>query len=314
MLPYTDQPHVSNSTDSIDPKWISTTNPFAMGFGGFVSPAMCQVFLPLVEPSSTIWTRRNGWTSLHIMQGGKISEYGEMTPAGLPYGSFPRLLLAYINTEAYKNSKRVTCEDPRAIDLKSTRHLLSTFRMSQSKRLNYYRLRDQLERLLSCVFTYDVRGLSDPVSKTQHRTLSPFLIPSDRQVSFKTTEDGRRISLSSRYLRLSESAYTMCLANPVPIDFRILNALRKSPFALDVYLWANHRCVYLKTPQHISWQALADQFGSSCVSLREFARGFRTALKQLHPYWPSLRIDTHFESGIVVYPATNLIDMTKLRL
>ncbi len=60
----------------------------------YYSPELIQCTLPHSKPKTPVWVRKNGQFSLIITSG--ANSEGEFL--GVPYGSFPRLTLAYIIT------------------------------------------------------------------------------------------------------------------------------------------------------------------------------------------------------------------------
>ena len=49
-------------------------------------------------------------------------------------------------------------------------------------------------------------------------------------------------------IRLGEEFFNEVIAHPVPIDMRILKAVKRSPLGLNLYLWLAYRTFALKTP------------------------------------------------------------------
>jgi len=77
----------------------------AAGALGFMARMLVQATMPHRDPGEVAaWGRRNGSFSL-VIQPGMIIEPKTHLPqsVGLPYGSLPRLLLAWISTEAVRN-------------------------------------------------------------------------------------------------------------------------------------------------------------------------------------------------------------------
>ena len=65
-----------------------------------------QANLPHRNPGDVnVWGRENGKFSL-VIQAGYTMKAGQPSCIGLPYGSLPRLLLAWITTEAVKTKRK----------------------------------------------------------------------------------------------------------------------------------------------------------------------------------------------------------------
>ena len=70
---------------------------YAAGEVGFMARALVQATLPHSDPRTNEFVRHNGHYSLSILAPKDV---------GLPYGRYPRLVLAYLNTEAVKRRTR----------------------------------------------------------------------------------------------------------------------------------------------------------------------------------------------------------------
>ena len=56
----------------------------------------------------------------------------------------------------------------------------------------------------------------------------------------------------------------------VPVDLRAIHKLRRSPLAIDLYVWLTYRMSYLRRPALIPWKSLEAQVGSDYSRLRDF--------------------------------------------
>ena len=87
-------------------------------------------------------------------------------------------------------------------------------------------------------------------------------------------------SLFGSYIDLSEDFYKLFLANPVPLRTDILAALKKSPLALDVYMWVSYRLFTMQNggqeQVRLGYGRLQEQFGTgiSEANYRSFSQGF----------------------------------------
>ena len=89
---------------------------------------------------------------------------------------------------------------------------------------------------------------------------------------------GSHVVLSERFFREATEA-------PVPLDLRVLRALR-SPFEIDIYVWLTWRFFRLRKPVTIPWDSLQLQFGCGCKNPRHFKRRFLKYLKSVISYSP----------------------------
>ncbi|NKR14050.1 MULTISPECIES: hypothetical protein [unclassified Paenarthrobacter] len=83
-------------------------------FGTVFSQSAHFSYFPLAKVQGTEWVRRNAWGEIAI-DAGRIAAPGGSKRTGVPFGGLPRLLMAYITTEA----RRVNAAggDPSRLDL-----------------------------------------------------------------------------------------------------------------------------------------------------------------------------------------------------
>jgi hypothetical protein len=62
---------------------------------------------------------------------------------------------------------------------------------------------------------------------------------------------------SGSYVELSERFFVEATEAPVPLDIRVLRALR-SPFEIDLYVWLTWRFFRLRRPVTIPWESLLE--------------------------------------------------------
>src|SRR6266571_4284847 len=95
---------------------------------------------------------------------------------------------------------------------------------------------------------------------------------------FKNPEQG---SLWGSYIEISEEFRQSILRTPVPLRTDILKAVKKSPLALDVYMWVSYRLFTMRaTGQEsisLGYGRLQEQFGTGIAEANY--RQFRQELK-----------------------------------
>jgi len=236
---------------------------------GFMARALVQATMPHRKTKENTFVRENGAFSLALMAHPKI---------GLPYGSIPRLLIAYLTTEAVRTKNR-------EIELGGS---LTEF-MAHLKEVptggrwgSITRVREQTYRLfassVSCSYTANdhVGGTNLTIAESYELWWDP-----------KKPEQG---SLFSSHVRLGERFFEEVSQRPVPIDLRALKALKKSPMALDIYCWLTYRMSYVRKPLVVPWGALQAQFGSEYSRTRDFKRYFLGQLRAVSVVYPEAKI------------------------
>ena len=213
---------------------------------GFMARMIALCTLPRTNPGNRKeYARRNGPYSL-VMSAGALNR--------LPYGNLPRLLLAWVCTEAARTKSR---------DLVLGRSLSKFMRTlgitsdSGGKRGDMTRVRQQMDRLFSASVTllYEGRGLS--------RRVSSFV--ADKQELWWDPKRPQEATLWESTIRLGEEFFKEIIRRPVPIDMNVLKALKRSSLGLDLYLWLTYRTFSLDKPLRLSWKHIYRQFGPDLV-------------------------------------------------
>jgi len=110
---------------------------------------------------------------------------------------------------------------------------------------------------------------------------------------------GSHVLLSDRFFREATEA-------PVPLDLRVLRALR-SPFEIDIYVWLTWRFFRLRRPVTIPWASLALQFGSRYSNPRHFKKRFLGHLRSVIDYYPEVRLES-LAAGPLLKPSPTHVE------
>jgi len=251
------------------------------GAVGYMARALVQATMPHSKPKETSFVRENGAFSMAIMAHPKV---------GLPYGSVPRLLVAYLTTEAVRSKSR-------EIELSDT---LSAF-MAELGEVptggrwgSITRVKEQTKRLfasnIACTYTSDDRdaGVNLAVADSYELWWNP--------------KNPDQASMFTSFVKLGERFFEEVTQNPVPVDLRALKALKKSPMALDTYCWLTYRMSYLSKPTVIPWEALQMQFGAEYKVTRQFKAAFLRHLKAVLLMYPDAHVQP-VEHGLELRPS-----------
>lgn len=240
---------------------------------GYMARALVQATLPHSKPQSNEFERRNGAFTLVMLAPSKI---------GLPYGVIPRLMMAWMTTEAVRTKQRELVLGDSMSEFMSQLDMMPT----GGRWGSITRLRDQSRRL----FTTSVSCLYDGGGAAGE---SGFRI-ADRHLLWWDPQSPDQKSLFNSTVMLSERFYDEIRTSPVPIDMRAMKALKKSPLALDIYFWLTYRLSYLRQARVIPWRALQMQFGSSygtdAHGLRDFKRAFLREMRKVSTLYPKAKV------------------------
>ena len=181
-----------------------------------------QATLPHSLPKSHEFERVNGRYSLHLTAPPSV---------GLPYGSYPRLVLAWLTTEAVRTK---TPEIRLGATFSEFMYHLGLTPVT-GKRGTVPRLRDQLHRLFSTTirwtFTDEARG---------HAGGRGYVIAGEHQLWWSPRDQGQPPLWRSRVV-LGNEFFDEITSSAVPVDLRAIRLLKRSPLALDIYVWLTYR-------------------------------------------------------------------------
>jgi hypothetical protein len=248
---------------------------------GFMARAMVQATLPHRKVDGNEFTRVNGSFTLSLMAPAKI---------GLPYGTVPRLLLAWVTTEAVKTQSRELELGDSMSAFMGELGLSPTGGSTGS----ITRLKNQSRRLFASTVSATYED-NDKVADIGYRL-------ADRSVLWWHAKEPEQAGLWKSTVTLSEHFFNEVVDRPVPIDMRAIKALKQSPMALDIYTWLTYRVSYLKRPTIIPWAALAMQFGSNYAQTRQFKAAFQTELKKVLLVYSQVQVEAG-DTGLIVKPS-----------
>jgi hypothetical protein len=206
----------------------------APGEIGYVGRLLVQATMPHSRPSSIAVERRNGDLTLSMV--------ATVPRLGLPYGTPPRHILAWLTTEAVRTRSRV-------LELGgSYRAWMTTLGVEPGG--NQYR---RYQRAAASLFSTSITcsddhggdGFEMESVKVAHRA--------------RLWWDPKRpdqLGLWSSEVELDADFYDSLINRPVPVDMGALRRLGRSPLAIDLYTWLTYRMSYLRQETTVPWTAL----------------------------------------------------------
>jgi hypothetical protein len=266
------------------------------GMAGFLGRALVQATLPYREPDVElpVWGRSAGDTSLIIKPGHYLDpETNKFKSMGYPYGTIPRLLLAWLSTEA------VRTKDKRVVLGESLGEFMNAIGMTAhtgGKNGSITRLREMMKRLFASDMAI-VRGGAANGDFAQ----SKFSV-ADETCLWWDAQKPEQAGLWQSSVTLSDKFFGEIVANPVPVDLRALRALRQSPMAIDLYCWLTYRNFSLRAPTTVPWEALKLQFGSGAEAEKKFRETVKRALQQVVEVYPAASV-TPTKAGLFLEPS-----------
>jgi hypothetical protein len=256
---------------------------------GFIAKFLVQTTLPHRRQPGSQYTRSDGRFTLRITDVGG---------AGLPYGSYPRLILIWMTSEAIRTSSR-------ELELGTS---LSRFMAELGLQATgghwgtIPRFRDQMQRLIGAAIS--TRWEQD--GNGQHLATGENLLLADRFQLWWTPQTVPAVRPTISSIMLSADFFEQLVASPVPLDLRAVRVLKQSPLALDLYAWATRRVSYLERPTLISWEALRRSFGTGYADTPQGRVKFRArvldALGRVCRVYSSLRLEIE-DDGVLLLPS-----------
>jgi len=259
---------------------------------GFTARALVLCTMPHSKPKGNEFVRVNGNYTLTMLAPSKT---------GLPYGTIPRLLLAWISTEIIRTkSKTLTLGS-------SLSEFLREIGLARQggERGDITRLREQMRRLFSCYISCDYHD--------KNRDATDGFKIVKKSETWWHPQNSEQAGLWQSTLTVSDEFYDEVMAAPVPLDLRALKALKRSPMQLDLYMWLTFRNSYLKAETAITWDQLRMQFGAEYSVARQFKAAFKEALQKVLVVYPAAQIRT-VDAGILIAPSATHVSKKRKTL
>ena len=260
---------------------------------GFMARTMALCSLPRSNPGNRKeYVRRNGPYKLGMTAG---------IDNKLPYGNLPRLILAWICTEAVRTQSR---EIVLGRSLSKFMRALGINSTSGGSRGEQTRLRNQMKRLFGCTVSL--------IYQDEHGETAVNSVVARRTEFWWNERKPDEPSLWQSKIELGEDLFNEIIQHPVPLNMNTLTALKRSPLGLDLYLWVVYRTFPLRAPLRLTWRLLYSQFGahpdkaSDKNIVNAFRRKVLRELKKIKMAWPELNYRTA-KGMLILLPSTPAI-------
>ena len=168
----------------------------------------------------------------------------------LPYGNIPRLLLAWVCTEAVRTQSRVLVPGR---SLSGFMRKLGMAPIGGGSRGERTRLRNQMKRLFNAHVQL--------IYEDQHGEASVSSSVASRTEFWWNERKPDEPMLWDSKIELGWDFFNEIIRHPVPLDMNTLKALKRCALGLDLYLWLTYRTFALTRPLQITWRQLYRQFG-----------------------------------------------------
>lgn len=254
----------------------------------FIAREFVLCTLPHSDPGEVpLWKRTNGSLTLGIQAGMNVKTGKSY---GYPFGVIPRLLLVWMVTEVLRTKSRRLELGNYLSDFLERIGLSSS--TGRGVRGDARRVREQMERLFRATISFDYSsqdgGLNNKAWLDMKVAPRGSLWWSD-----KSAEQGE---LWGSWVEVGEEFYKAVMANPYPLDVRVLRHIKNSALGIDLYTILNreaYRANKEGKPRFLAWEWLYVQTGNeynNATALSDFRRYALEQIKQI--------LDVH--SGLIV--------------
>ena len=258
---------------------------------GFMARMMALCSLPRTNPGNQHQYKRvNGPFKLIMSVSGDHK---------LPFGNPPRLLLAWVCTEAVRTQSRTLILGPSLAKFMKT---LGVYSSGGGR--DQIKLRNQMKRLFGCTVSM--------IYEDEHGEQFVSSLIAERGEFWWNERKPDQSSLWDSKIYLGEAFFNEIIRHPVPLDMNTLTALKRSTLGLDLYLWLTYRTFALRAPLRLTWKQLYQQFGahpaqaSNNVTVQNFRRKVLRELKKIKLAWPELNYATA-KGVLILLPSTPAI-------
>ncbi len=249
---------------------------------GFTYSSFALTSLPHKPQKEAVW-RREGHNLTFLIQSG-VDRSG--AALGVPYGSYARFILLFLQSEAIKSGSR-------EIELgRSMRVWLGNMGLSIGG-TTYRMVNEQARRISGCTLTF----YADRDNREVMRR-GGFV---DGSITMADVISDQPTLWQERVL-LNEEFYRALRMHPVPLSETALRAIGPRSMVLDIYIWLAYRLHALKNDVEVSWPSLYAQFGAGYGRLRDFRLGFTGGLELALAVYPEAHIGID-ERGVVLRPS-----------
>ena len=274
---------------------------------GFIAREFSSIGLPHSDPGDLrVYYRTNGRLRFRVTAD---------ADSFLPYGMYPRLLGAWVATEACRTKDRTI-----HLGRNLSRFLEDTLQLKVTggKNGTITALKDQMWRFFNCeIAVLEAIDEGGQIGKAIDR------MPLSSKVRiWWHPKAGNQDSLFESWVLLGEEFFASILAHPVPIDWNTVHQLRRSSLALDLYFWVTYRMhtmrgtrviVPLWGPGSLAQQVGANYALDTAKQRKDFRYKILDALAKVHSHYPAAKIEVEDTTITLLKSAAHVASIQSIR-
>jgi hypothetical protein len=250
---------------------------------GFTYSGFALTSLPHKPQQNTTW-RREGHNLTLVLQAGVDRNEKSL---GLPYGSYARFILLFLQSEAIRTRSR-------EIELGRSMRVWLGSKMGLSiGGMTYKNVSEQARRISGCSLTFfaDRDG-------AQIKSRGGFV----KTEITMTNVLGDQPALWQDRVMLDEDFFRALSDHPVPVSETALRAIGPRSLVIDIYIWLAYRLHALRKDVEVGWPSLYAQFGGGVGRIRGFRKYFIECLAIATAAYPEARVEVG-ERGLILRPS-----------
>ncbi len=262
----------------------------------FLHSALCAMSLPTKRPKDDTAPiiREDGKYALAINPRPVLQTVDgktQLRSMGVPFGSYPRVALIYMLSQAVTKRSR---------DVYLGRNFTDWMRRLGYKTVSYgprgtaNLMREQVDRLLACEWQIRWDGQASDESAFAVR---------DVKISNEYAGSLDRNGAFAREIRMSEIFYNHLVEHAVPLNEVAVRELKGVPTALDLYTYLAYRLPRITSDrgQVISWDQLAKHLGN-LADTKRFRQTVRETMQLVSSVYPNANVDLSGRK-VVLHPS-----------
>jgi hypothetical protein len=246
----------------------------------YMHSIMCQVGLPRSKVEGTSFERHSGGVAI-LVEAGRLWDGKQFVQQPIPYGTMPRLMLAWMNTFAVRfNTPEIPIGDSASDFLK-----LLGKDVTGGKTGSFTTFKKQVQALSACRLTlgFNTNGHAHTYEGKPIKHFDAWIGGSEGQKPFWPGT----VTYSQEY-------YETLKGHAVPIDLRAFMSLKGSALAMDIYTMLAQRLHRISgRPLILHWVSLKAQFGQEYIGKnadKDFKDAFLPQLKKALSVYPKARV------------------------
>ncbi|WP_193061059.1 MULTISPECIES: replication protein RepA [unclassified Halomonas] len=255
----------------------------------YMHSIMCQIGLPRSKVDGTEFERTSGNAGIYI-HAGKIWDGKKFVQQPIPYGPMPRLVMAYLNTQALRTkSPIIDVGDSSSQFMKQL-----GYKVTGGKNGTIPSFRRQVMALSACSMTLGFTTANSAITYDGK--------PIAKFEAWLSDSDGQK-ALWPGEITFSQEYFTTLCDHAVPLDLRALNELSGSALAMDTYAMLADRLHRINGSHlFLRWANLRAQFGQEYKGkdgAKTFKDSFLLALKKVQAVYPQADVK-HVRGGVLM--------------